>query len=134
MPIMDMLKAHPSSSQLDTQKLSECIDACFECAQVCSSCADACLAEAMVADLRTCIRTDLDCADICTATGRILVRQTEPNWEMIRAQLEACKTACAECRAECEKHKGMHDHCKICAESCMRCEKACEALLSELPN
>ena len=132
--IQEMLTTHPSQSQLDMSKLTECIEACFECAQVCSSCADACLAEEMVADLRYCIRQDLDCADICTATGRVLVRQTEPDWTMMRAQLEACHTACKTCRAECEKHASMHEHCKVCAQSCQRCEEACDALLSALPN
>ena len=132
--IQKMLTTHPNQSQLDMSKLTECVDACFECAAVCSSCADACLAEDMVADLRTCIRTDLDCADICTVTGRVLVRQTEPDWKMVRAQLEACKTACQTCHAECEKHKDMHEHCKVCAQSCERCEKACDVLLSVLPN
>lgn len=115
-------------------KLAECTKACFACAQVCSSCADACLAEDMVANLRFCIRNDLDCADICTATGRVLIRQTEPDWAMLRAQLESCKTACATCGAECERHSDMHEHCKLCAQSCRRCEEACESLLSALPN
>ena len=132
--IQEMISTHPSQSQLDMSKLTECIEACFECAQVCTSCADACLAEGMVADLRYCIRTNLDCADVCDTTGRVLVRQTEPDWGLVRAQLQACHTACKTCGDECEKHKDMHKHCKVCVQSCRRCESACEALLSELPN
>lgn len=132
--IQEMLKTHPQPGQIDMKTLTECIEACFECAQVCSSCADACLSEDMVADLRYCIRTNLDCADICDTTGRVLVRQTEPDWTLIKAQLESCHTSCQTCRAECEKHKNMHEHCAVCVKSCQRCEDACKALLAALPN
>ena len=132
--IQDMLSTHPQQSSVDMSVLTECIEACFECAQICSSCADACLAGDMVADLRYCIRTDLDCADICTTTGRVLVRQTEPDWNLIKAQVQACHTACQICRQECESHASMHEHCKVCSQSCQRCEDACKALLDALPN
>ena len=132
--IQDMLSTHPQKSRISMDALTGCIEACFECAQVCSSCADGCLAEDMVKELRYCIRTNLDCADICDATGRMLVRQTEPDWNLIKAQLQACETACKTCGDECEKHAGMHEHCRVCAESCRRCEEACRNILSALPS
>lgn len=68
-----MLDSYPKDvGSIDKDKLTECMAACFECAQVCTACADACLSEDMVADLITCIRTNLDCADICHATGNAL--------------------------------------------------------------
>lgn len=61
--ITSMIETHPNdASGIDVQKLADCIAACLECAQTCTSCADACLAEEMVADLRNCIRLNLDCA------------------------------------------------------------------------
>ena len=131
--VREMLQTHPQKPQVNKDTLNEFIEAAFECAQVCSSCADACLSEDMVADLRYCIRTNLDCADVCTTTGRVLVRQTEPDWGLIRAQLQACHVACKTCGDECEKHASMHEHCKVCVRSCRRCEGACEALLSAIP-
>ena len=66
-----MLDTHPADlGGIDKQKLTECIEACFECAQSCTACADACLSEEMVAELTTCIRTNLDCADVFDTTGR----------------------------------------------------------------
>lgn len=125
-----MLDVHPQAAEIsERSKLAECITACSQCAQICTSCADACLAEDMVADLVACIRTDLDCADICTATGTILARQTASNPGVVRALLEACRAACSACAEECEKHAGMHEHCRICAAACRRCEQACDALL-----
>jgi hypothetical protein len=119
--ISAMLNSHPQGvDAARKESLAECITAC----------ADACLGEKMVADLAACIRTDLDCADICAATGNILTRQTATNTAIIRPVLEACRAACAACADECEQHSGMHEHCRICAEACRRCEAACAALLS----
>lgn len=90
--ISAMLGAHPKGvGTLDQDKLAECIGACFECAQACTACADACLGEKMVADLAACIRMDLDCSDICAATGNILTRQTSTNTAITSALLEACR-------------------------------------------
>lgn len=128
-----MLDAYPKDmGGFDKGKLAECIAACFECAQVCTACADACLGEDMVADLTTCIRRDLDGADICIATGKALSRQTGSDANVTRALLEACATACRSCGDECAKHAEMHEHCRICAEVCRRCEEACRALSATL--
>lgn len=128
-----MIKAHPNpTDDLNVDKLAEAIDACLSCAQTCTACADACLAEDSVAELRDCIRTDLDCADICATTAAVLSRRTGGNPTVVRALLEACRTACAVCAEDCESHAGHHEHCKICAEACRRCEKACEELLAVL--
>jgi hypothetical protein len=84
----------------------------------------------MVVDLRRCIRLNLDCAEICAATGAVLSRQTMPDTSLIRAQLAACAEACRVCAEECERHAEMHEHCRVCAECCRRCEKACRALVT----
>lgn len=126
-----MLATHPKVGFAGAQDaLLRCIEACVECAQACTACADACLGEGMVAELVTCIRKNLDCADICATTGAVLSRQTAPDVATVRALLEACRTACASCAAECEQHADMHEHCRVCAESCRRCEQACTDLLA----
>lgn len=131
-----MLRAHPDpTTAFSPGPLAECLDACLECEAVCSSCADACLAEEHVAHLRRCVRLNLDCADICSATGRVLSRLTAPDPAVLRAQLEACRAACRACGDECERHAqdmGM-EHCRVCAEACRRCEAACTALI-DAPN
>jgi hypothetical protein len=128
-----MLDTYPGErGGFDRDALAECIEACIACAQACTACADACLGEEMVAELRVCIRTDLDCADVCEATGRVLSRHTGYDANLTRAVLEACATACRSCGDECERHAGMHEHCRVCAEACRRCEQACRALLATL--
>jgi hypothetical protein len=129
---LPMLEAHPRAANLDLTQLASTIDTLIMCSEACTSCADACLSEDMVAGLTMCIRLDLDCADICATTARVLTRQTSFDVAIARAQLEACATACMACAAECVTHAGMHEHCRICAEACRRCERACRELLASL--
>jgi uncharacterized membrane protein len=86
----------------------------------------------MVADLVDCIRTNLNCADVCEATGRELSRSGGYDLAVTRALLEACAIVCAACAEECGRHADMHQHCRICAEACRRCERACRELLGSL--
>jgi hypothetical protein len=131
--VAEMIDAHPHDlSAVDRAVLVECVEACFDCGQVCTACADACLSEEGVAELRRCIRTDLDCAEFCLATGKLLSRHTGYDPGLVRAALTTCLEACRVCAAECEQHAGMHEHCRICAEACRRCERACQALLGAL--
>jgi hypothetical protein len=130
--VQQMFQTHPQQPQIDMQALVECVEACFECAQVCTACADACLGEQNLQMLVRCIRLNLDCADVCDTTGRLLSRQTEPDWSLLRSQLEACALACRLCGAECEQHADHHEHCRVCAESCRRCEEACNNLLAAI--
>ena len=51
---------------------------------------------------------------------------------MTHSVLETCRMACRACVDECGKHASMHRHCEVCAEACLRCERACAALLTSL--
>jgi hypothetical protein len=73
---------------MDKGLLARCIEATVQCAQACTACADACLSEPDVTDLVRCIRENLDCADICDVTGRVLSRHTGDNTAMTRAMLQ----------------------------------------------
>jgi hypothetical protein len=127
--VRPMIDTHPAETGIDRALLARAVDAMTACASVCTTCADACLAEEMVADLRRCIRTDLDCADVCATAARVMTRQTGYEPEVSRAVVQACLVACRTCAAECEEHAGMHEHCRICAEACRTCEQVCEELL-----
>ena len=133
MRTQDILSTHPNpSDQLD--QIVALVNSAFACEQCCTSCADACLGEDSDMDLTYCIRTNLDCADVCAVTGRAVSRMTEPNTQLLRAQLEACSVACDACADECEKHADMHDHCRVCMECCRECSKACQSLLDAMPQ
>ncbi len=128
-----MLQSSPAQPHVNRAVLEACIKACFNCSQSCTSCADACLAEPQREMLLRCIRLNLDCADICQTTGRLLSRQVAFDSTLARVIVQACALACRLCGAECEQHgrQGM-EHCRICAEVCRECEQAFNKLLSAL--
>ena len=128
----EMLDSYPRSCNVDRALLAAAIEALIECANTCTQCADACLAEEDVQAMVKCIRLDLDCADVCAAASRVISRQTEYDANVTRPVLQACIQVCASCAEECEHHAEHMAHCKICAESCRRCEAACRSLLDAI--
>ena len=132
MSVQEMIRTHPQQPTVDGELLARCIEECFSCAATCAGCADACLGEESVRELVRCIRLDLDCADVCQATGRVLMRQTAFDPQQARTMLVACAQACRLCAEECEQHGWHHDHCRYCAEECRRCEQACNDMLNAI--
>ena len=126
-----MLATHPYAGE-DIEARSDAAEALSVCAEYCASCADACLAEDSVADLRRCIRLDLDCADLCSSAARIVARQTTGDTSTFSSLLVACIEACERCAEECELHADHHEHCRGCALACRRCVEACQALLTSV--
>jgi hypothetical protein len=132
MSVEEILATHRRPLIADVATLAACIDECAACAATCTICADACLAEPDIAELARCVRICLDCADTCVDTGRILSRQTDPDADTQLTALKACLAACHACAAECERHAHHHEHCRLSAEECRRCERACDDLLAAL--
>ena len=130
-----MLDYYPRELNVDRGLFVRCIEACYDCAESCTQCADDCLGEESVQELTSCIRLNLDCADICAATGRVVSRQTGVDANLTSAIVQACIAACRSCGDECELHAahGM-EHCRVCAEECRRCEQACQELLPALDD
>ncbi len=128
----EMISSHPHVKGSTNDALIACVEECYACAQACTSCADACLGEPMVAELTQCIRLNLDCADVCLATGATGTRRTGSNEDVIRQMLHVCALACELCGEECNRHARQHEHCRICASSCERCAKACRAAISSM--
>jgi hypothetical protein len=126
--VSPMLQTHPrpSSHQSD---IARCADACFVCVETCLACADACLSEEKVGMLTSCIRFNLDCADVCAATGSVVLRIGRTGPQPLQAQLAACVEACRICADECRRHAAMHEHCRICADACEACHRACEDMM-----
>ena len=127
--VEEMMSTLKTGSSQRGQSIARCIEACLACLATCNACADACLAEAHVDKLRRCIRLNLDCADLCAVTARLMGRATEPDSSSRRALLDVCGRACSACEAECRKHASMHEHCRVCADACAQCARECQALL-----
>lgn len=130
--ITAMLSTHPRPGRHNADALAECLAACLECVGCCTLCADACLNETgHEGHLTKCITLNGQCADVCAATAGVLALAAQGDEQVIRAQLQACVTACQACAKECEAHASMGmKHCEICAECCRRCEQACQKLLA----
>jgi len=128
----EMISTHPHVKGSTNDALIHCVEECYDCAQACTACADACLGEDSVQKLTQCIRLDLDCADICAATGAVASRRTGSNESIIRHMLEACAAACRVCAEECRRHADMHQHCRICAEACENCEQRCRDAMASI--
>ena len=132
MSVREILETHPRALIADAAVLARCLDECGACEATCTICADACIAEPDVNELVRCVRLCLDCADACAAAVRILGRQTDPHPPTHLNTLEACLAACRACADECELHADHHEHCRVSAEECRRCERACVELRSVL--
>src|SRR5262245_11285258 len=126
--------ASSGKPHVDTRSLAECMEACAACEIACLACADSCLTETDLVALRRCIRLDLDCADLCGTTLRLLARSIDGDARRLRAVVEACARACATCGAECHLHEIDHEHCRLCADAGRRCAERCGRVLRDLPD
>ncbi|SRR6266540_3528588 len=132
--VQDILNKHPLKSQFKPNQIAELLTSIVECGQTSTVCADACLAEEMRNDLVRCIRLNQDCADLCEVTARILARQVQPDFALIRSQVQTLALACSACARECTSHASKHEHCRICSEACRRCENACNMFVKSIPG
>jgi hypothetical protein len=130
--LQEMFFSHSKADSYELKELQQCMQDCFMCADYCIVCADACLHEEMVSGLVNCIKLNQDCADICEATGKLLLRASSKNINLIKKQLEACKLACMICAEECASHSSRHKHCKLCSDMCMQCVSSCQELLNQI--
>jgi Domain of Unknown Function (DUF326) len=127
-----LLDSYPGTFTVDAGVLASTIDALTDCAQACTADADDDLSEPNMAELVKCIRTCLDCADICTTTAGVTSRQTGFDASVTKPLLEACIASCKSCGDECRRHAMMHAHCQVCAQACERCARACMQLLDAM--
>ena len=128
----DIMRNHPQTVGLDTRALEQGVTACLDCAATLRSCADISLTRADVASRRYLVRTLMDGADVCQATARLFLRQTDPDPRLLRRQLEACLWACRICDAELQKHARQPGPERLGSEACSTCVHHCEQLLRHL--
>ncbi|MDH6358143.1 four-helix bundle copper-binding protein [Parabacteroides sp. PF5-9] len=95
-----------------TQKLAAC-------QAKCNLCLNACLDDSDMEKMKTCIRLNKTCAEICGITLSTITSSSFFSKEV----LVVCAKACKKCAAECKKHA--NDHCQQCAKACEECAEAC---------
>ncbi len=119
----DIVMTHPQKvAEPKLDALVNAINACFNTGQTCVTCADACADEQSAVELRDVIRLTNDCSDICISTGKVLSRLNYPNWNSLRAQVKSCLQIVQDSAALCQEHARMHEHCRVCVDSCRACE------------
>jgi hypothetical protein len=128
-----LAQANLSKPAMKVNALVEGIRACYDYAEACLVDADADLAEPHTLEMVRCIRLCLECADVCLATGAMLLRQTSFDPATARGTLQACVQTCKVCGDDCEHH-AQHGiaHCQTCMKACRRCEQACTTILTLL--
>ena len=99
-----------------------CIDACMACIMACDHCAASCLREKDVTKMTTCIRLDMECADMC----RLVVRFMILGSQHASTLCEVCANICQTCAMECENH--LMEHCRECAAACRKCAQECMSM------
>jgi hypothetical protein len=128
--IMDV---HPTGfGAVDRKKLDAALVLSQQASQAASACADACLNEGMIKDMRECVRTCLDCADVVDATVRCLSRHAGWAESAVPVILTAAVAALGVCAHESARHASMHMHARLTAETCRKAEAACSELLQSL--
>ena len=129
-----MLDAYPAQISMDTKQLARAIDALTACSQACTACADSCLSESpeVLPRLTRCVRDNLDCADICETTARVLSRHTGYDANLTRAQVQAAVQALKTCGDSCAEHRGSHEHCRVCEQACRDTEHVLSGMLPQL--
>ena len=133
--MQDLESVIAGSSSLESvhiKSLAHCIEMCLQTAASCTACADECLDEPDIANMRRCIRLNLDCADIVGLLARLLSRRGDPELTTLRTYLEAATSICGAAAAESAKHGADYEYCKLNAENCMDCARECDAALSML--
>ena len=107
-------------------------DARLDCALACRSC----LGEERLDELRDCIQLNLDCADVCFATGALAIRRisrqgnlaipgTGFDESVMKLMFETCIVVCRRCEDECMRYAQHHKNCRRCAEICRSCAQTC---------
>jgi hypothetical protein len=104
---------------LNMEQKMELIRKLAECAAACEYCMDSCLSEDDVKMMVNCIRTDRDCARICTMVAGLVAS----NSPLALRLLPECEHMCIVCAEECERHD--MDHCRECAKVCRECAEVC---------
>lgn len=125
-----VLEAYPAEPGLPPKLLAQAVDKLYECAGACLACADAAAAEQdpqKIAMSVKCMRTDHDCADLCTVAARVLARQTGYDAPTTMAVVEATRTVL---RASCEACEELKD--LKYAELSAKVSRETDQLLGEL--
>ncbi|KHL04200.1 hypothetical protein [Sinomonas humi] len=132
-PSRQALVVHPAAPDMDEEQraaLGACIDAALACTQACISGADSCLEEPAVAELRSVIRWQQNCASVCTAAVQMLSRLGSDFGSMPDSVVRMMSEACERCEEACRPVADSYLHCRITADACQAVLESVAALMA----
>ena len=100
----------------------ECIDYARECLAHCAR--DLASGSLMMAECNLSVQSMLP---LCEGMNRV-VHLNSMKKDTLSALAQACTKACEDCYQACKPHIKMHDECKNCAESCLKCIEVCKKI------
>ena len=117
----------------DMAMMQECIESCAAAEQVCTMCADSASgAEAMAMGSGKMMAMCLNVADMASTMMRMLMRPMGHDMATTMKMLEATMLACRACAMPAKQASEMSESAKMCAQVCMNCADACEALMHSM--
>ncbi|UNO42283.1 hypothetical protein [Streptomyces sp. MST-110588] len=117
-------------TRLSPGVLEESVAALRECEEAVTVCAAAMLTEGEPEQMREAVSRDVDCADVLTATRRVLARAGGGDVGVLAAQLNACAVACERSNELCSQHADHLEHCRVCAEATGKAAEACRRIMA----
>jgi len=108
-----------------TDKHQACIDVCNKWVQACYECFNECLQEPDIQARDKCIRSLIECAQMCQMSAGLM----SLNASMAKEHCKLCAEICKMCAKECDKFKD--DHCKQCADVCRMCADECRKMAKQ---
>ena len=128
-PTRQMIDSAGAAPEPAHAELAAVIDALRECEQASNACA---MAMVEVGGMVTEVRRDLDCADVCDATQRVLSRGPAADAHLEAALVQACILACQASSEACGRHADHLEHCRLHSESATRCADGLRTLAGSL--
>jgi citrate lyase beta subunit len=119
-------------ADVDGALVNRCADACFTCAQACLAWVEPRIAAASADEPTEIVRNGLGCADLCEATGMLLMRYPAADLNLVRAFLDTCAAGCRAWADGCDTQADPDELSRECREACLLCEQACRELSAAL--
>ena len=126
MKMMDMM----TMPGMDMKLMQDCMEACSAAEQATVMCADAAMGDDMAKMMSMC----MNMADMANTMMRMMMRPMGYDMASMMACLEATMMMAKACADECMMHAEIIDHAKMCAQVCMNCMTACEAMMNSMKS
>ncbi len=105
----------------DTQ---HCIENCIKCYKACTQAVSYCLQKGGEHAKAEHINLLLNCADICQASAKFMLRGSSLHGSVCKV----CAEVCNKCAEACERIGHCDEQMKECIEACRQCAESCKQM------